>query len=137
MRILHTADWHFGRSLEGRSRLPEQEAFMDELVQLVRDQSIDIVLMAGDAYDSVNPPASAEMLFYEGLARLADGGKRQVAVISGNHDHPERLSASAPLAAGQSITLVGLPTAELQVIDITAQGKERICTRCPTLPSPG
>ena len=93
------ADWHFGRALEGRSRMEEQIAFMDELVRIVEDQAIDLVLIAGDIYDSVNPPAAAEQLFYEGIARLANGGKRQVAIISGNHDHPDRLAASGPLAA--------------------------------------
>lgn len=123
MRILHTADWHFGRTLEGRSRLKEQEAFVDELVQLVKDESIDLVMMAGDAYDSVNPPAAAESLFYDGLARLAEGGARQVAVISGNHDHPERLAASAPLASGQSIKLVGLPQDGILTFDIARTGE--------------
>ena len=74
MRILHTGDWHFGRTLEGRSRLEEQSAFVDELVGIVQDQEIDLVLIAGDIYDSVNPPAAAEQLFYESIARLADGG---------------------------------------------------------------
>ncbi|MFC5450257.1 exonuclease SbcCD subunit D [Paenibacillus aestuarii] len=123
MRVLHTGDWHFGRTLEGRSRLEEQSAFMDELVDLVHDQGIDLVLVAGDIYDSVNPPAAAEQLFYEGIARLADGGKRQVAIISGNHDHPDRLAASGPLAAKQGITLVGLPVADIQTIGIARTGE--------------
>ncbi|KQX64800.1 exonuclease SbcCD subunit D [Paenibacillus sp. Root444D2] len=123
MRILHTADWHFGRTLEGRSRLEEQTAFMDELVQIVQDQAIDLVLIAGDIYDSVNPPAAAEQLFYEGIARLADGGKRQVAIISGNHDHPDRLAASGPLAAKQGITIIGLPAPDIQSIGIARTGE--------------
>ncbi|NOU68082.1 exonuclease subunit SbcD [Paenibacillus sp. LMG 31461] len=123
MRILHTADWHFGRALEGRSRMEEQIAFMDELVRIVEDQAIDLVLIAGDIYDSVNPPAAAEQLFYEGIARLADGGKRHVAIISGNHDHPDRLAASGPLAATQGITLIGLPIPEIQSIGIARTGE--------------
>lgn len=123
MRILHTADWHFGRALEGRSRMEEQIAFMDELVRIVEDQAIDLVLIAGDIYDSVNPPAAAEQLFYEGIARLADGGKRQVAIISGNHDHPDRLAASGPLAATQGITLIGLPIQDIQSIGIARTGE--------------
>ncbi|NOU72443.1 exonuclease subunit SbcD [Paenibacillus sp. LMG 31458] len=123
MRILHTADWHFGRTLEGRSRLEEQTAFMDELVQIVQDQGIDLVLIAGDIYDSVNPPAAAEQLFYEGIARLADGGKRQVAIISGNHDHPDRLAASGPLAAKQGITIIGLPIPDIQSIGVARTGE--------------
>jgi exonuclease SbcD len=133
MRILHTADWHFGRTLEGRSRLEEQTAFMDELVQIVQDQAIDLVLIAGDIYDSVNPPAAAEQLFYEGIARLADGGKRQVAIISGNHDHPDRLAASGPLAAKQGITIIGLPVPDIQSIGIARTGE---LARLITLPYP-
>ena len=56
MRILHTSDWHFGRTLEGRSRLPEQAAFVDELCQIVNEEKIDLVLVAGDVFDTVNPP---------------------------------------------------------------------------------
>ncbi len=80
-------------------------------------------LIAGDIYDSVNPPAAAEQLFYEGIARLADGGKRQVAIISGNHDHPDRLAASGPLAAKQGITIIGLPVPDIQSIGIARTGE--------------
>ncbi|MDB5052258.1 MAG: subunit of exonuclease SbcCD [Bacilli bacterium] len=131
MRILHTADWHLGRTLEGRSRQEEQEAFMDELVAIVRDEQIDVVLMAGDAYDSVNPPAAAEKLFYDGLARLADGGGRHVIAIAGNHDNPERLMAAAPLALRQGITLVGLPTPQLQRVDVTRTGERALLFALP------
>jgi len=116
--LLHTSDWHLGRSLENRSRLQEQEQFIDELCQLVKDEAIDVVLVAGDVFDSVNPPAIAEQLFYDSLARLVDGGKRQVVVIAGNHDNPERLAAATPLANRQGITLLGMPTAEICSIDV-------------------
>jgi exonuclease SbcD len=123
MRILHTADWHFGRTLEGRSRLPEQEAFVDELVDIVREQTVDLVLIAGDVYDSVNPPAAAEQLFYDSLSRLADYGTRPVVVIAGNHDHPDRLAAAAPLAARHGVTLAGLPVAAVQDIGVKRTGE--------------
>lgn len=116
MRILHTADWHLGRSLEGRSRLEEQAQFLDELVKIVEEEKIDVVLMAGDAFDTVNPPAAAESLFYESIARLSNGGKRPVSIIAGNHDNPDRLSAASPLALGQGIQLLGLPTMDVQTI---------------------
>lgn len=117
MRILHTADWHLGRTLEGRSRLPEQERFLEELEEIVKDYNIDLVLMAGDVYDTVNPPATAETLFYDSISRLTDGGRRQVVAIAGNHDNPERLAASRPLAAKQGITLLGLPGHDLLRIE--------------------
>ncbi|MDR4887103.1 exonuclease subunit SbcD [Fredinandcohnia sp. QZ13] len=116
MRILHTADWHLGRSLEGRSRLEEQAQFLDELVKIVEEEKIDVILMAGDAFDTVNPPAAAESLFYESIARLANGGKRPVSIIAGNHDNPDRLSAASPLAQKQGIQLLGLPTIDVQTI---------------------
>jgi exonuclease SbcD len=109
MRILHTADWHLGKTLEGRSRLEEQAQFIDELVKIVEDEGVDLILMAGDVYDTVNPPAAAEKLFYEALTRLSGQGKRSVIAIAGNHDHPDRLAASSPLAESQGIYLLGYP----------------------------
>lgn len=118
MRILHTADWHLGRSLEGRSRLTEQAQFIDELVTIVEEENVDAILMAGDAFDTVNPPAAAEQLFYDGLSRLSDYGKRPIIVIAGNHDNPDRLSAAAPLAGNHSIHLIGYPSHEVLKVDV-------------------
>lgn len=109
MRVLHTADWHFGRLLEGCDRRLEQEAFVAELCAIADERNVDVVLIAGDVYDSVNPPAWAEELFYEALERLSNNGKRGVVVIAGNHDQPERVRAAAPLAHKQGIVLLGLP----------------------------
>ncbi|OMD83739.1 MULTISPECIES: exonuclease SbcCD subunit D [Paenibacillus] len=111
MRILHTGDWHLGRTLEGRSRQKEQEQFIDELVEIADFHKVDLIMMAGDVYDSVNPPAASEQLFYEAAARLTSGG-RPLVVIAGNHDQPERVSSVSPLVLRQGITLVGLPTSE-------------------------
>lgn len=112
MRILHTADWHLGRTLEGRSRSCEQERLMDELCSLVQAEAVQLVVVAGDVFDSVNPPASAEELFYDSLSRLSDGGKRGVLVAAGNHDNPQRLCAAEPLAARQGAVLLGRPGEE-------------------------
>lgn len=109
MRVLHTADWHLGRTLEGRSRLQEQADVLDEICLIAREEAVDLVLLAGDAFDSVNPPAAAEELFYAALERLAEGGRRAVVAIAGNHDSPERLCAASPLARRQGIALLGLP----------------------------
>ncbi|AOZ91732.1 exonuclease SbcCD subunit D [Paenibacillus crassostreae] len=122
MRILHTGDWHFGRTLEGRSRLREQEDFVDELVRMADDQQADLILMAGDVYDSVNPPAAAEQLFYEACARLTEGGRPFVA-IAGNHDQPERVSSVSPLVTRQGITLVGLPMANAVTVHAPRTGE--------------
>lgn len=131
MRLLHTADWHFGRTLEGRSRLEEHTAFVEELSRLADEAEADAVLMAGDVYDSVNPPADAETLFYEALTRLSDGGRRPVVAIAGNHDHPERLSAAGPLAQGQGVSLVGLPTTDVVALNIARTGERGIVYALP------
>ncbi|MFC3745443.1 exonuclease SbcCD subunit D [Paenibacillus sp. GCM10012306] len=122
MRILHTGDWHLGRTLEGRSRQREQEQFMDELVEIADNQQADLILMAGDVYDSVNPPAAAEQLFYDAAARLTAGG-RPLVVIAGNHDQPERVSSVSPLVRRQGITLVGLPTSDPVTVQVARTGE--------------
>lgn len=112
MRILHTSDWHLGKSLEQISRMNEQKEFIDSLVQTVEEQNIDLVLIAGDVYDTYNPSAAAEELFYEAVDRLNDKGKRPVVVIAGNHDNPERLCAASPLAYRNGIILLGYPASD-------------------------
>ncbi|MBT9283650.1 MAG: exonuclease SbcCD subunit D [Hydrogenibacillus schlegelii] len=108
MRILHTADWHLGKTLEGRSRQDEFEAMVDEMAAIVREEAVDVVLLAGDVFDAPNPTAWAEALFFEALARLSEDG-RLVVVIAGNHDQPERLAAARPLIVGshRHILLIG------------------------------
>jgi exonuclease SbcD len=109
MRILHTSDWHLGRPLENISRIEEQREFIDQLCDIADEERIDLVLVAGDVYDSYNPSAAAEELFYHALDRLSDNGGRAVVVIAGNHDNPERLCAANPLASRNGIILLGYP----------------------------
>ncbi|NLC67838.1 MAG: exonuclease subunit SbcD, partial [Clostridiaceae bacterium] len=93
MRILHTSDWHLGKSLEKMNRqinrMDEQREFIDYLCKIAEEEKIDIVLVSGDVYDTYNPPSAAEELFYDAVDRLNAGGKRAVVVIAGNHDNPE------------------------------------------------
>ena len=130
MRVLHTGDWHLGRTLEGRSRQAEQEQFIDELVQIVRDYKVDLILMAGDVYDSVNPPAIAEKLFYEACARLTAEGS-QLVIIAGNHDQPERVAAASPLVAEKGISLLGLPVAAPIYVNIARTNEQAIIAALP------
>lgn len=123
MRLLHTADWHLGRTLEGRDRLSEHEQFFDELQEIVVDQKVDAILMAGDVFDSVNPPARAEELFYESMARLSNNGNIPILVIAGNHDHPDRLGAARTLIQKQGITILGYPIMEKVRIHVPGRGQ--------------
>lgn len=109
LRILHTADWHLGKTLEGYSRLPEQNEFLAELNEIADKEKIDLILIAGDVYDSANPSAQAERLFYDSVKKLAANGQRAVLVIAGNHDSPERLAAASSLAYEHGIILLGQP----------------------------
>lgn len=125
MRILHTSDWHLGRSLEGRDRIDEQQDFLIELCDIADKEKVDLILIAGDIFDTSNPSAKAEQLFYQALYDLTQGGRRGVVVIAGNHDNPERLRASNPLADQMGITLIGLPKDD---INNTTSSKNRIKT---------
>ena len=106
MRILHTSDWHIGKRLGKIDRLEEQAEVLDEIISLCESESVELVLIAGDIFDTYTPSAEAEELFYSKVKKLA-GENRSVLVISGNHDDGVRLSATAPLAADSGVYIVG------------------------------
>jgi DNA repair protein SbcD/Mre11 len=115
MKILHTGDWHLGKTLEGLSRIEEQEEFLEDFIRIVRENDIDLVIIAGDVYDSFNPSAKAEKLFYDTLKRLSENGKTLTLVIAGNHDSPDRLVAAGPLAKDHGIMMMGTPKSTIEV----------------------
>lgn len=123
MRILHTSDWHLGKNLEGVSRLDEQEAFLEDFIEIVKENHVDLVIIAGDVYDNSNPPARAEKMFYSTLKKLSANGERLIVVIAGNHDNPERLVAAGPLAREHGIIMVGTPKT---VVETGEYGKHQI-----------
>ena len=107
MKILHTADWHLGKKLETFSRFEEQIAVLDEICQVADDQKVDVVLIAGDIFDTYNPPTEADDLFYKTVKRLSKDGQRLVVAIAGNHDSADRIAAPDPLARECGIIMVG------------------------------
>ncbi|MBQ8429441.1 MAG: exonuclease subunit SbcD [Clostridia bacterium] len=106
MKILHTSDWHIGKRLMSRERLDEQAEVLDEIVEICEREEVDLVLIAGDIFDTYTPSAEAEELFYQKIKKVA-GQERAVLLISGNHDDGVRLSAAAPLAEEYGIYIVG------------------------------
>ncbi|MGD1093423.1 MAG: exonuclease SbcCD subunit D [Bryobacteraceae bacterium] len=92
MRFLHTADWHIGKTLFGRSRLDEQEQVIAEIVDIARLEHVDCVLLAGDVFESLAPTGDAERVVCDALAEFAGAGIATV-VVGGNHDHSRRLAA--------------------------------------------
>lgn len=106
MNILHTSDWHIGKRLMERDRLPEQIAVLDEIAAICDAKQVDLVLVAGDVFDTFMPSAEAEEVFFRAVKRIA-GERRAIVLASGNHDDGVRLAASAPLAAEEGIYLFG------------------------------
>jgi len=109
MRLLHTSDWHLGRSFHGASLLEDQSAALDRIVQLACERSVDLVVIAGDLYDRAIPPAEAVSLFTDTLARLRQAGIAVVA-IAGNHDSHVRVSVYDPLLSALGVTIRGAVT---------------------------
>lgn len=114
MKLLHTADWHLGKRLDHVSRLEEQREVLREICDIADREQVDAVLIAGDLFDSANPPIEATELLYSTLHRLSAGGKRAVIGIAGNHDSPERIEAPDPLARACGIVLAGFPHSEIK-----------------------
>jgi exonuclease SbcD len=109
MRILHTSDWHIGRSFHGHATLDALRGVLDALVGQVRDNDVDVVVLAGDVFDSAAPAASCYTLLTDTLAKLSDAGAR-VIVTSGNHDSAARLGFQSALLR-REITVVTDPAA--------------------------
>jgi DNA repair protein SbcD/Mre11 len=107
IKILHTADWHLGKKLDHFSRLQEQKEVLNEICQIADNQDVDIVIVAGDLFDTFNPPVEAVDLLYKTLKRLTNNGKRPVIAIAGNHDSPDRIDAPNTLARECGILFVG------------------------------
>ncbi|GAB2480428.1 exonuclease subunit SbcD [Algoriphagus taiwanensis] len=98
LKILHTADWHLGKRLQEYSRLEEQKLVLDEICQIADREKVDLVLLAGDIFDSFNPAHEAVELLYKTLRRLSKNGTRPIIAISGNHDSTQFVEAPDPLA---------------------------------------
>ena len=102
MRILHTADWHVGKTLGGRSRAEEHEAVLDEITLIAREHEVDLIVVAGDLFDTAAPSPDAERIVFQALLGLS--GVAHTIVVPGNHDNERRLSAVAPLLAHSNVT---------------------------------
>src|SRR5947207_409658 len=106
MKVLHTSDWHAGKVLKGVHRLDEQRAVLGGMVELAREEQVDLVLVAGDLFESAVPAPDAQTLVWASLLAFRDTGAA-VVVIAGNHDNAMQLEALRPLAAAAGITVLG------------------------------
>lgn len=122
MRLLHTGDWHVGRTIRGRSRTDEFEAVLTEVVGIAAQEGVDAVLLAGDIWDHRSPTPDADALVFDALLRLHDAGIPVVA-IAGNHDSAPRLEAFSKLLGPLGTTLLPrvVPPDGGSVIEISAR----------------
>lgn len=120
MKILHTSDWHIGRLLYGAKRYDEFEAFLGWLEQEIVSQKIELLLIAGDIFDTTTPSNRAQQMYYRFLFNVCRSDLRHVVIISGNHDSPSFLSAPKELLRALNVHVVGAPSNNLadEVIEL-------------------
>ena len=108
MKLLHTSDWHVGKQIRGNSRADEHRAVLREIVAIADQETVDLVVVAGDLFDTSAPSPESQEIVYRTLLDLATAG-RQVIVISGNHDNARALRAVQPVFSGCGVTVLAEP----------------------------
>ncbi len=114
MKILHTSDWHLGRSLYGRKRYEEFSAFLDWLSNTIQEEGINALLVAGDIFDTSTPSNRAQELYYRFLCRVSASCCRHIVIIAGNHDSPSFLNAPKELLRALNVYVVGAMMEKLE-----------------------
>ena len=108
MKILHTSDWHLGRTLYGKKRYAEFSAFLNWLAETIEQENIDVLLVAGDIFDTSTPGNQAQQLYYKFLCQAAASCCRHIVIIAGNHDSPSFLNAPRELLRSLNVHVVAL-----------------------------
>ena len=143
MKIIHTADWHLGNTFHGHDRHDEQAYFLDHLVDLLKDEQPDALLIAGDVFDTSNPSAAAEKLFFDFLSHAtAEVDGLQIVVVAGNHDSAARLEAPSAMLSTHRVFVRGtvqrLPSGEVNyarhLIPLRQRSNDRVGALCLAVP---
>lgn len=108
MKLLHTSDWHVGKQIRGNGRADEHRSVLFEIGEIAEREEVDLVLVAGDLFDTSSPSPESEAIVFEVLLRFARTGA-EVVVIGGNHDNARRLRALAPVFRGCGVHVLGEP----------------------------
>ncbi|WP_196158255.1 exonuclease SbcCD subunit D [Reinekea sp. G2M2-21] len=125
MRLLHTSDWHLGRQFHNVSLLEDQRYVLEQLITVVREQQVDVVVIAGDIYDRSVPPADAVSLLNAILRTLCIDMNVPVVMISGNHDGAERLGFGADLLQASGLYILSHLDNFKKPLDLTV-GQEQL-----------
>jgi exonuclease SbcD len=138
LTLLHTSDWHLGRALHGRSRHHEFAAFLDWLAGTLRRERVDILVVAGDVFDTTTPSHQAQSLYYGFLRRVAAGaGCRHAVIVAGNHDSPSFLDAPGELLNALDVHVVGRkrddPADEVLLLEDAGGAAEAVVCAVPYL----
>jgi exonuclease SbcD len=143
MRVLHTSDWHLGQELHRYDRQYEHQQFLKWLIGVIIENDVDVLLVAGDVFDTSNPPASAQRLFFNFVMELSDAVKGlKVIVTAGNHDSPSRIEAPSEMLNAFSVNVVGrisstpdgLQSARHFLIPLSSKGSDTPEALCVALP---
>ena len=128
MKILHTSDWHLGRALYGRKRYQEYEQFLTWLLDTIDSECVDVLLVAGDIFDTTTPSNRAQRLYYQFISRVSQSCCSHVVIIGGNHDSPSFLNASGELLKALRVSVVGSigDTPDSEIIEIRDR-REKAC----------
>ncbi len=137
MKLLHTSDWHLGQRFQSNDRLQEHELALNWLIETIKSEAIDTLIVAGDIFDIGNPPNAARRLYYRFLTQLLTTSCRHVVIIGGNHDSPAMLNAPKELLSALNIYIIGMATeaVEDEIIELKdQQGKlEAVVAAVPFL----
>ena len=114
MKILHTSDWHLGRNLYGTSRYEEFVAYFEWLINVIKKEKVELLLVAGDIFDTSTPSNQAQELYYDFLSSIVKTECKHVVITGGNHDSPSFLNAPKDLLRSFNIHVVGAITDNLE-----------------------
>jgi len=124
MKLLHTSDWHLGQNFMGKSRSEEHQAFLDWLVDTVERESVDVLVVAGDIFDTGTPPNYALELYYNFLTSVAQSRCRHIIITAGNHDSVSTLKAPQQLLSVLNISVItNGDEDEDEIVEIYSEGE--------------
>ena len=137
LTLLHTSDWHLGRRLYGKPRYDEFKQFLDWQLQTLREQKVDVLLIAGDIFDTTAPSNQAQNLYYDFLSQVCHTDCRHVIIVAGNHDSASFLEAPKQLLKAFNIHIIGsmtdTPTDEMITLKDKSEQPELIVMAVPYL----